>query len=258
MIGAPQRDSEERSINAIKQDTASVTGTRAFSSAWQRERGQASGWTHEIQTNPIHWETSGPLGATLQGHGQKFKGFILGKYAWKISLLTPPPQHQCHFPQAKQLIYWQDAANILWSLNHETRRGERDGDLMTANRRRGTVSPISSLCGTLLSDKRSCTTPDLSHVLLIARRATQHNGDVFGRLCVWEGEGGRIHNCDRVHFVLIFVGPYVCWVHICLVFPLPALFLFFATQPEYESMCWAGGAVLCPCEWVWRVWVKAF
>lgn len=96
---------------------------------------EASGWTHEIQTNHIPWETSGPLGATFQGHGQKLKGFILAKYAWKISLLHSPPPHQYHFPQAKQLIYWQDAANILWSLNHETRRGERDGDLMTANRR---------------------------------------------------------------------------------------------------------------------------
>lgn len=91
------------------------------------------------------------------------------------------------------------SSNILWALNHETRHGERDGDLMTADRQDrggGTVSPISSLCGMLLSDNRSCTTPDLSHVLLVAWRTTQDNGDVFScvHAFVWgEGEPTRWH-----------------------------------------------------------------
>lgn len=110
------------------------------------------------------------------------------------------------------------SSNILCALNHETRRGERDGDLMTANRqdrRGGTVSPISSLCGTLLSDNRSCTTPDLSHVLLVAWRATQDNGDVFSCVCVLFGarESERVDIYGRVHFVLVFLTEtYVCCI----------------------------------------------
>lgn len=145
MIGAPQRDSEERSINAIKQDTASVTGTRAFSSAWQRERGQASGWTHEIQTNPIHWETSGPLGATLQGHGQKFKGFILGKYAWKISLLTPPPNINATFLRLSSWFIDKTPPTFygLWTTRHGVANGMETSWLQTGGEAQSPPSALS-------------------------------------------------------------------------------------------------------------------
>lgn len=68
---------------------------------------------------------------------------------------------------------------FLWTLNHETWRGERDGKLMTADKqdwRGGTEHPPpphQPLCGTLLSDKRSRTTPNPSHVLLITRQVTR-------------------------------------------------------------------------------------
>lgn len=122
----------------------------------------------------------------------------------KKSFALPPPINAAFLRLNSWFI---DAANILWSLNHETRRGEQDGDLMTADRQGGTVSPISSLCGPLLSDKRSCTTPDLSHVLLIACQATQDNKDVFGRVClfVWARDGKRSDICGWGHFVLILI-----------------------------------------------------
>ena len=154
-------------------------------------RREASGWTHEIQTNHIPWETSGPLGATFQGHGQKLKGFILAEYAWKIILLHSPPL--CINATFLRLSSWfidktPPTFYGLWTTRHGVANGMETSWLPTGGG--GTVSPISSLCGTLLSDKRSCTTPDLSHVLLIARRATQDNRDVFGRLCVFVWAGG--------------------------------------------------------------------
>lgn len=50
---------------------------------------------------------------------------------------------------------------------------------MTADRQGGTDSHISALCGTLLSDERSRTTPNSSHVLLIACPATHDSEDEF-------------------------------------------------------------------------------
>lgn len=144
------------------------------------------------------------------------------------------------FPQAKQLMYWQDAANILWCWNHETRRGERDGDLMTADRQGGTDSHVSSLCGTLLSDERSRTTPNSSHVLLIACPATHDSEDEF-RVTSARSEPEK---GNTVTFVLVFFFKNTCFP--VGVFLRPAL------------VCRAKGrAELCPSEWVCLVWVKA-
>lgn len=92
-----------------------------------------------------------------------------------------------------------DAAKLLWSLNHETRRSEQDGDLMTAEGQGHAVYPAGSLpLWDALSDNRSCTALDFSHVLLIACQATQENRDVFARVCL------RCRQSDsrgRVHFV---------------------------------------------------------
>lgn len=81
-------------------------------------------------------------------------------------------------------MHWQDAANVLWCRNHETRRGERGGDLMTAHRQGGPASHISPLCGTLLSAERSRTTPNSSHVLFIACPAA-HDSEEYSDICSW-------------------------------------------------------------------------
>lgn len=71
---------------------------------------------------------------------------------------------------------------------------------MTAEGQGHTVYPASSLpLWDALSDKRSCTALDLSHVLLIACRATQENKDAFAGVCL------RRRQSDirgRGHFVL--------------------------------------------------------
>lgn len=155
------------------------------------------------------------------------------------------------------------SSNILCALNHETWRGERDGDLMTANRqdrRGGTVSPISSLCGTLLSDNRSCTTPDLSHVLLVAWRATQDNGDVFACVCVCLSKGERTRWHLRLGTFCAHLPPktYVCCINSYPFLCLSCVCARWCALVCISLLHWAGGEVLCPCEWVCRVWVKAF
>lgn len=76
------------------------------------------------------------------------------------------------------------------------RTGWRPHDCQEAGR---WVSPISSLCGTLLSDKRSRTTPDLSHVFLIAWRGAQNNKDVFACVSVLVGHLWSSTFCAHLH-----------------------------------------------------------
>lgn len=98
---------------------------------------------------------------------------------------------------------------------------------MTADRQGGTDSHISALCGTLLSDERSRTTPDSSHVLLIA---THDSKDEFRVTSV------RLREGNTVTFVLVF-------------------YLKIHVSPLVRGA--KGRAELRPSEWVCLVWVKA-
>lgn len=79
---------------------------------------------------------------------------------------------------------------------------------MTADRQGGTDSHVSSLCGTLLSDERSRTTPNSSHVLLIACPATHDSEDEFRVTSVrFEPEKGNTVTFVLVFFLKIHVSP---------------------------------------------------
>lgn len=96
----------------------------------------------------------GPQGETFLGHFQRHS-----KASFLKKMKSPTPQPQFNAALLRVSSWFIDNASpwlnvleagdffnpsILWTLNHETQRGERHGDLMTANkqdRQGGTVSP---------------------------------------------------------------------------------------------------------------------
>lgn len=100
----------------------------------------------------------------------------------------------------------------LWTTRHGVANA-MEASWLPTNRTGGEAqSPPSALCGRLLSDKRSRTTPDLSHVLLVAWRATQ-NRDV----CLFELVWMRRHLwlgkfCARLHHRNMCLSSYAVLV----------------------------------------------
>lgn len=142
-------------------------------------------------------------------------------------------------------MYWQEAANVLWCWNHETRRGEQDGDLMTAERQGGSVSRNQPslwdafVCWEVMhhSQFKSCALHCISS-------NTWQRGWIWSRLCVchWEEGDSDFFFLGTFSALLLFQNARVS---VCVFLQL-AFSVFLYAQPKEERCT---GVPVSGCVW---------